>query len=46
MNNVWRLVGLPVRLAIDSEHRSYAPLVDTNQFLTVAKQFYGLDPSD
>jgi putative transposase len=44
--NVWRLVDLLVKLAIDGEHRSYAPLVDANQFLTVAKQWYGLDPPD
>jgi putative transposase len=44
--NVWRLVDLLVKLALDGEHRSYTPLVDANQFLTVAKQFYGLDPPD
>jgi putative transposase len=44
--NVWRLVDLLVKLAIDGENRSYAPQVDANQFLTVAKQFYGLDPPD
>jgi putative transposase len=44
--NVWRLVDLLVKLALDDEHRSYAPLVDANQFLTVAKQWYGLDPPD
>lgn len=44
--NVWRLVDLLVKLAIDGENRSYAPRVDANQFLTVAKQFYGLDPPD
>jgi putative transposase len=41
-----RLVDLLVKLAIDGENRSYAPRVDANQFLTVAKQFYGLDPPD
>ena len=44
--NVWRLVDLLVKLAIDGENKSYAPCVDANQFLTVAKQFYGLDPPD
>jgi putative transposase len=44
--NVWRLVDLLVKLAIDGENTSYAPRVDANQFLTVAKQFYGLDPPD
>jgi putative transposase len=44
--NVWRLVDLLVKLALDSEYRSYAPRVDANQFLTVAKQCYGLDPPD
>ncbi len=44
--NVWRLVDLLVKLAIDGENRSYAPHVDANQFLTVAKQCYGLDPPD
>jgi putative transposase len=44
--NVWRLVDLLVKLAIDGENRSYSPRVDANQFLTVAKQFYGLDPPD
>jgi putative transposase len=44
--NVWRLVDLLVKLAIDGENRTYAPRVDANQFLTVAKQFYGLDPPD
>jgi putative transposase len=44
--NVWRLVDLLVKLAIDGENKSYAPRVDANQFLTVAKQCYGLDPPD
>ncbi len=44
--NVWRLVDLLVKFAIDDEYRTYAPLVDANQFLTVAKQWYGLDPPD
>ena len=40
--NVWRLV----KLAVDGENKSYAPRVDAKQFLTVAKQFYGLDSPD
>jgi IS4 transposase len=44
--NVWRLVDLLVKIAIDGENRMYAPRVDANQFLTVAKQWYGLDPPD
>lgn len=44
--NVWRLVDLLVKLAIDGENRSYNPRVDANQFLTVAKQCYGLGPPD
>ncbi|WP_256684890.1 transposase [Halococcus qingdaonensis] len=44
--NVWRLVDLLVKLAIDGENRTYAPRVAANQFLTVAKQCYGLDPPD
>lgn len=36
--NVWRLVDLLVKLAIDDEHRTDKPLVDANQLLTVAKQ--------
>jgi putative transposase len=44
--NVWRLVDLLVKLALDGEYTSYSPRVDANQFLTVAKQCYGLDPPD
>lgn len=44
--NVWRLVDLLVKLAIEGENATYAPRVDANQFLTVAKKFYGLDPPD
>lgn len=43
--NVWRLVDLLVKLAIEDDPE-YAPRVDANQFLTVAKQYYGLDPPD
>ena len=43
--NVWRLVDLLVKLAIEDDP-DYAPRVDANQFLTVSKQFYGLDPPD
>ena len=35
--NVWRLVDLLVKIALDGEYRSYAPRVDANQFLIVAK---------
>ncbi len=44
--NVWRLVDLLVKIAIDGENRTYKPRVDANQFLTVAKQYHGLDPPD
>ncbi|MFC7137712.1 hypothetical protein [Halobaculum litoreum] len=44
--NVWRLVDLLVKLAVDGENAEYAPRIDANQFLTVAKKFYGLDPPD
>ncbi len=44
--NVWRLVDLLVKLAIEGENATYSPRVDANQFLTVAKKFYGLDPPD
>lgn len=46
LDNVWRLVNLLVKLTIDDENRSYASRVYANQFLTVAKQGYGLDPPD
>jgi putative transposase len=39
-------MDLLVKLAIDGENTSHAPRVDANQFLTVAKQFHGLDPPD
>jgi IS4 transposase len=42
--NVWWLVDLLVKIAIDGENRTYAPRVDANQSLTVAKQYHGLDP--
>ena len=44
--NVWRLVDLLVKLAIDGENASYKPKVDANRFLTHAKKYYGLDPPD
>lgn len=44
--NVWRLVDLLVKIAIEGKYTSYSPRVDANQFLTVAKQCYGLDPPD
>lgn len=43
--NVWRLVDLLVQLALDDDP-SYSPRVDANLFLTIAKQFFGLDPPD
>jgi IS4 transposase len=43
--NTWRLVDLLVKLSLE-EHPDYAPRVDANQFLTIAKQYYGLDPPD
>ena len=43
--NTWRLVDLLVKLSLD-EHPDYAPRVDANQFVTIAKQYYGLDPPD
>ena len=44
--NVWRLVDLLVKLAIDGENSSYTPRLDANRFLTHAKNYYGLDPPD
>lgn len=44
--NVWRIVDLLVKLAIDGENAEYAPMVDANRFLTIAKRFYGLVPPD
>lgn len=43
--NTWRLVDLLVKLAL-TEHPDYSPRVDANQFVTIAKQYYGLDPPD
>lgn len=43
--NVWRLVDLLVKIALEDDP-DYAPRVDANQFLTLAKQFYGLEPPD
>ncbi|QRV18005.1 hypothetical protein JMJ58_24240 (plasmid) [Haloterrigena salifodinae] len=37
---------LLVKLAIEGENATYAPHMDSNQFLTVAKKYYGLDPPD
>lgn len=44
--NVWRLVDLLVIIATKGENATYALRVDANQFLTVAKKYYGLDPPD
>lgn len=41
--NVWRLVDLLVKIAIDGENSTYSPRVSADQFLTVAKKYYGLD---
>ena len=42
--NVWRLVDLLVKIALDGDQTSHSLRVDTNQFLAVPKQCYGLDP--
>lgn len=42
--NIWRLVDLLVKLAIQGGYSTYAPYVDANRFLTVAKKYHGLDP--
>jgi len=41
--NVWRLVDLLVKVELEGENAEYAPRIDANQFLTVAKKYYGLD---
>ncbi len=41
--NTWRLVDLLVKLSLE-ESPEYSPRVDANQFVTIAKQYYGLDP--
>jgi len=38
--------GLGGEIAIEGENATYAPRVLANQFLTVAKKYYGLDPPD
>ncbi len=43
--NVWRLVDLLVKLSLEA-NPDYLPRVDANQFVTIAKQYYGLDPPD
>jgi putative transposase len=43
--NVWRLVDLLVKLSLEV-YLDYAPRVDANQFVTIAKQYYDLDPPD
>jgi putative transposase len=43
--NTWRLVDLLVKLSLE-ENPDYSPRVDANQFVTIAKQYYGLDPPD
>lgn len=44
--NMWGLVDLLVKLAIDGENASYTPKIDGNRFLTHAKKYSGLDPPD
>lgn len=41
--NVWRLVDLLVKLAVEDDP-DYAPRVSSNLFLTLCKQYFGLDP--
>lgn len=43
--NVWRLVDLLVKLSLEADP-DYEPLVTADLFLTIAKQFFGLDPPD
>lgn len=43
--NCWRLVDLLVKMALEDDP-DLEPRVDADQFLTVAKQYYGLDPPD
>lgn len=43
--NCWRLVDLLVKQSLEDDP-DYSPRVDANQFLTVTKKFYGLDPPD
>jgi putative transposase len=45
LHNTWRLVDLLVKLSIEA-NPDYAPRVDANQFVTIAKKYYGLDPPD
>ncbi len=44
--NVWWLVDLLVKLAINGEYRTYKPRVDANQFRIVARQCYSFDLPD
>ncbi|WP_254536389.1 transposase [Halomarina litorea] len=44
--NIWRLVDLLVKLAIEGENASYEPYIDADLFLTVASDYFGLDPPD
>jgi putative transposase len=43
--NTWRLVDLFVKLSLEA-NPDYSPHVDANQFVTIAKQYYSLDPPD
>jgi IS4 transposase len=45
--NVWRLTDLLVKLELRAEFEfRYEPLVTANLFLTIAKDYVGLDPPD
>lgn len=45
--NAWRLVDLLVKLELQAEAEfRYKPLVTADLFLTIAKEYAGLDPPD
>ena len=45
--NVWRLVDLLVKLELMAESEfAYNPLVTADLFLTIASDYFGLDPPD
>lgn len=41
--NIWRIVDLLVKLSLEADP-DYEPLVTADLFLTIAKQYFGLDP--
>lgn len=43
--NCWRVVDLLVQLSM-YERFTYEPEIDANLFLTISKQYFGLDPPD